>query len=104
MVQESLTNVRKHAQASIVIVRLARDGDATVVTIEDDGMGFDTGGVARSFGGGFGMTTMRERVEQVGGTLDVHTARGEGTRVIVRLGPEGARGTPTAAPADRAGR
>jgi two-component system nitrate/nitrite sensor histidine kinase NarX len=104
VVQEALTNVRKHAQASIVVVRLAREGDATVVTIEDDGVGFDAGGLARSFGGGFGMTTMRERVEQVGGTLDVHTAAGVGTRVVVRLGAEGSRGTPTAALADRAGR
>lgn len=99
VVQEALTNVRKHAHATTALVRITLEGEDTVLSIEDDGVGFDPGQLASSLGGGFGMTTMRERVEQVGGRLDVHTAAGQGTRLIVRLGPEVARVTSPASSA-----
>jgi signal transduction histidine kinase len=46
--------------------------------------------------GGFGMKSMRERVEQIGGSIDVHTAPGQGTKIVVRLDAEDTRGTPSA--------
>ena len=81
----------------------ARAGGATL-TVEDDGVGFDPSTVASSMEGGFGLASMRERVEQIGGTLDVHTAPNEGTRVVVRLEAEDTRGTPSTEAEDPAGR
>ena len=68
----------------------------TTLTIEDDGVGFDPSTVASSMDGGFGMASMRERVEQIGGSIDVHTAPNEGTTIVVRLDAEDTRGTPSA--------
>jgi signal transduction histidine kinase len=89
VVQEALTNVRKHAQATRATVRIQQEDGTPVLIVEDDGVGFSPGTVIQSFTGGFGMTSMRERVEQVGGTLDVHTSVGGGTRIVVRLSSEG---------------
>jgi two-component system nitrate/nitrite sensor histidine kinase NarX len=96
VVQEALTNVRKHAGASIVRIEL-RDGDGTpMLSVTDDGSGFDPTSVVASLTGGFGLRSMRERVELMGGTLDVHTAPGDGTRIVARLRPEGPHVAPTA--------
>ncbi|MCL6646621.1 MAG: sensor histidine kinase, partial [Dehalococcoidia bacterium] len=85
VIQEALTNVRKHAGASTVTVRLEnRDGELEI-SIEDDGCGFDASRVERQEGRSFGMQSMRERVERAGGALIIDSAPGEGTRVIVRL-------------------
>jgi signal transduction histidine kinase len=83
IVQEALTNVRKHAQARAVEIRFAREGAGATVTIADDGRGFDVGGVERAKGMHFGLLTMRERAESIGGTLQVHSAPGQGTKVIL---------------------
>ena len=104
VVQEALTNVRKHAGASHVTVRLDCRTADPVVSVEDDGVGFDPARAVRSLDGGFGLTSMRERVDQIGGTLDVHTAPGEGTRIVVHLGAEEARVAPAAASAGPARR
>jgi signal transduction histidine kinase len=96
VVQEALTNTRKHAGASRISVRIdCLDGGATL-TIEDDGVGFDPSTISSSMEGGFGLASMRERVEQIGGRLDVHTAPNEGTRIVVRLDAEDTVGTPSA--------
>ncbi|MFC1421052.1 sensor histidine kinase [Streptacidiphilus cavernicola] len=88
--QESLANIRKHAAAGRVDVRLhyadgvgtARDGSGTGVLLEvrDDGKGFSPGTA-----GGYGLRGMRARVEQVHGTVDVSSAPGEGTTVRVEI-------------------
>lgn len=104
VVQEALTNVRKHSGARRVVVRIDCTGPAPVLTVEDDGAGFDPARVAATMEGGFGLTSMRERVEQIGATLDVHTAPGEGTTIEVRLPHEEPGGTHSAPPADPARR
>ncbi len=96
VVQEALTNTRKHSHASRASVTIECDGPQTTLSIEDDGVGFDPASVAGSMEGGFGLASMRERVEQIGGTITVHTAPSEGTRITVRLEAEDTRGTPTA--------
>ncbi|MGY1773255.1 sensor histidine kinase [Blastococcus sp. SYSU D00813] len=78
--QEALTNVRRHAGASAVVVRVARVAGQVSVHVEDDGVGFDPAAVA-----GAGLEGLRGRVEQVGGEVDVASAPGEGTRVTVRV-------------------
>lgn len=96
VVQEALTNTRKHSRAKRVNVRIDCTGPVTTLAIEDDGVGFDPSTVSRSMEGGFGMASMRERVEQIGGRIDVHTAPNEGTTILVALDAEDMRGTPSA--------
>jgi two-component system nitrate/nitrite sensor histidine kinase NarX len=93
VVQEALTNTRKHADAGRVAVTIDCLPAGTTLTIEDDGVGFDPASVTGSMDGGFGLASMRERVSQIGGRLDVHTAPNEGTRITVRLEPEDTVGT-----------
>jgi two-component system sensor histidine kinase UhpB len=76
--QEALANVVDHAAATRVEVGLEIKPGFVVVTVFDDGRGFD---VERARGRGLGLLSMRERVSQFGGTLNVVTAPGQGTRV-----------------------
>jgi two-component system nitrate/nitrite sensor histidine kinase NarX len=96
VVQEALTNVRKHARATEVRVELGERDGTPVLSVADDGAGFDPSSVGPSMTGGFGLRSMRERVELLGGTLDVHTAPGSGTRIVATLRPEGPHVAPTA--------
>jgi signal transduction histidine kinase len=82
LVQESLTNVTRYAQASLVDVHLSRDGDEAVLRVDDDGVGFDPQQV-RS--GARGLAGMRFRVQSEGGQLEVRSAPGEGTSLVARL-------------------
>lgn len=82
IVQEALTNVARHATATQVAVHLARRRRRVVLTIVDDGAGFDTSEPRLT---GLGLTTMRERVEMMGGELRVRTARGRGTTIHVNV-------------------
>jgi two-component system nitrate/nitrite sensor histidine kinase NarX len=93
VVQEALTNTRKHAGAKRVAIRIDCLDGGTSLTIEDDGVGFDPATVSSSMEGGFGLASMRERVSQIGGRLDVHTAPNAGTTIVVRLDPEDTVGT-----------
>jgi signal transduction histidine kinase len=83
IVQEGLANVRKHAHASSARVVFALDAGQVQVRIEDDGVGFDVERISRSDGHRFGLRSMRERAAAIGGTLQVLSAPGCGTRVIV---------------------
>jgi two-component system nitrate/nitrite sensor histidine kinase NarX len=87
VIQEALTNVRKHARAGSARIRVAsgEPGGMLTIVIEDDGRGFDPGGTAVHRDGGFGVQTMRERIELVGGTLRVDSAPGRGTRVMAMV-------------------
>ena len=82
IVQEALTNVRKHARARRAEVRCARDGDVLMIRVSDDGVGFDP---SVPGGTGVGLETMRERAAAVGGVLTVRSAPGAGTTLEVRL-------------------
>jgi signal transduction histidine kinase len=81
IVQESLTNVRKHAKAAHASVELRRRGGSVLITVTDDGAGFDPGARRRSEMPQVGLTTMRERAESIGGTLTVESTPGRGTTV-----------------------
>ncbi len=88
IIQEALANVRKHAQArhSSVLWEIY-EGQARL-TVRDDGQGFNPAHVARR-GGCFGLQTMQERAESVGGTLTIKSQPGNGTQVIVRFPIQG---------------
>jgi len=83
IVQEALTNVRKHSQASAVRVMLRREGDDHYrVLIEDDGVGLDINqSQSATAGEHIGLSIMRERAEQIGAELKIESEPGEGTRV-----------------------
>ncbi len=79
--QEALTNVVKHAHATRVSIVLTRKDASVTAVIEDDGRGFDPGNTRE---GGYGLLGMRERVELIGGRLDVE-ANGAGTAVVAEV-------------------
>ena len=84
IVRESIQNIRKHAIASDVRVEVQLEDDELLVTVADDGVGFDSGfPVARE--GHFGMEQMRELAEDMGGSLLVEAVPGSGTRVHARI-------------------
>src|SRR5262249_17442368 len=87
IVQEALTNVVRHARASNVKIQLARDSDGVVrCSIRDDGQGFDMVGVlARKERGGLGLIGIRERLNAVGGTLQVHSEPRCGTELRIEI-------------------
>lgn len=80
-VQEALTNIRKHAQATQVNIQLSTTANDVNLVIEDNGQGFD----ANQQSDGFGLQGMRERVAAVSGTLQLETEPGSGCRIIVKL-------------------
>ncbi len=82
IVQESLTNAARHAQANQVQVRLAVGADGLDLRVVDNGCGFDTNG---DRAGRFGLLGMRERAQRVGAQLEVTSALGVGTQVRVRM-------------------
>jgi nitrate/nitrite-specific signal transduction histidine kinase len=83
IIQESLTNIRKHAQATHAWVRFERQGDQTHIIIQDDGRGFDPEQVRADSEEHFGLQIMRERAESVGARLELDPQLGHGTRVAV---------------------
>jgi signal transduction histidine kinase len=89
VVQEALQNVRKHAEAQAVGVRVAREGGTLVVEIRDDGRGFDVGAVAVRGRRNFGLQFMRERAELIGARFEVRSRPDGGTAVRLTI-PAGA--------------
>lgn len=89
IVQEALSNVRRHAHAARASVSLSERDGVLEIVVRDEGVGFDPSAAARS--GRFGLKTMRERARSLGGTLEVRSAPGAGTTVIatIPLAPEG---------------
>ncbi len=79
--QEALANVRKHARASHVLLELSRRNGTLCVSVTDDGVGFDKPAER----GHYGLSTMHERAESVGGGLKVTSRVGEGTRIELWL-------------------
>jgi two-component system nitrate/nitrite sensor histidine kinase NarX len=110
--QSALANVRRHAAARHVSVRLVAKPSIVVLNVEDDGAGFDATRLDAHADAHLGLAIMRERAESLGGTLDVTSAPGQGTRLEVRVParavgssreaqPCGARGALTLPVADK---
>lgn len=81
IVQEALTNVRKHSRGSTARVEIRRRNGRVVTSIIDNGVGFSAGARTRGEFPQFGLTTMRERAESVGGTLAIESTPGTGTAI-----------------------
>ncbi|HEV8402685.1 MAG TPA: sensor histidine kinase [Candidatus Limnocylindrales bacterium] len=87
--QEALQNVRKHAEASTVVVATRLDDDGWSLEVRDDGRGFDVGAVAARGRRNFGLQFMRERAELIGARFDVRSRPDGGTvvRLAIPTGP-----------------
>ena len=81
IIQESLANVRKHARATTATVDVRRRAGQLVVTISDDGVGFNPAARVRSDFPRFGLPTMQERAATIGGNLEIDSAPGRGTTI-----------------------
>lgn len=86
-IQEALMNVRKHAQVNEAIIRLEGDGQQVRLSIEDQGQGFDTTQRNQEDVSNFGLQIMHERIEKVGGSLEIKSTPGQGTQVILTYSP-----------------
>jgi signal transduction histidine kinase len=90
-IRELLTNIIKHSKAKNARVSLSRDENSLRVCVEDDGRGFDIngssvdGGGAVSAGGsaGFGLFSIREQLDRIGGTMHITSAPGQGCRIVL---------------------
>jgi signal transduction histidine kinase len=82
VVQESLTNCARHADAGEVRITVRKSGDHLFLSIKDDGSGFD---LRASSGRGFGLVGMEERIRKLGGTLTIHSANRQGTTIDVEV-------------------
>jgi signal transduction histidine kinase len=99
LVQEAVGNALRHARASVVRVTLRDESDALSLVVEDDGVGFDPAAVSRSArrGAHLGLLGMTERVRGAGGTIELESRPGAGSRVVARIpyerpGPDGLAG------------
>jgi signal transduction histidine kinase len=87
VLQEAIANVLKHARAANIRVTLRLSEQRLSVTIADDGAGFDVARARRESlrGGSFGLLGMQERLELIGGSLEIKSQPGEGTIVVALL-------------------
>jgi PAS domain S-box-containing protein len=83
VVQEAMTNIVRHAQATHVDILAVRRADRVTVMVEDDGVGFEPGRVQR--GDHFGLLGMKERAEALGGTVTLESSPGAGSTVVVEV-------------------
>lgn len=84
-VRELLLNVAKHAQAQHVWVRMSKADGQVELEVRDDGVGLDPAQAARTPETGFGMLSIRERLERLGGRMEVASRPGHGTQVVIRV-------------------
>jgi signal transduction histidine kinase len=90
IVQEALSNAARHAGASTVAVKVSATREKLVVTVADDGCGFDPTRIATATTGGFGLTSMAERARSVGGEVHLESRLDVGTTVELEV-PTGLR-------------
>jgi signal transduction histidine kinase len=85
VIQEAMTNARKHGRAADVRVSFERQDDQVRIFVADDGRGFDLEQLSSGADDHFGLAFMRERMAQVGGRLTIHSRPGAGTQVVLQV-------------------
>jgi signal transduction histidine kinase len=86
VIQEALTNVTKHARAKSVEIHVTRTIKHLECLVRDDGVGFDAPAVlANAARAGLGLIGIRERLNAVGGTVQIESAAGQGTKLLVKI-------------------
>jgi signal transduction histidine kinase len=83
VLQESLTNIAKHSKASHIAISLAQHKSRLIFSVEDNGRGFDVPSMSANptIQNGFGLVSMRERVELSSGEFEIYSAEGKGTTI-----------------------
>jgi two-component system sensor histidine kinase DegS len=87
VVQEALTNIRRHSKATKAGVKLHFNEKQILLTIEDNGRGFTEDDKARSLTDTkkLGIIGIRDRIGSLGGTFDIYTETGKGTQIVIKL-------------------
>lgn len=85
VIQESLTNIARHAKASQASVRMMREEETIRIEVEDNGQGFDAAAILRSDDAGLGILGMQERIQLIGGQFRLSSKPGKGTKIAVEL-------------------
>jgi signal transduction histidine kinase len=85
VIQEALTNIARHANATHVTVLIRRDRDELEIIVEDNGCGFDVAAILKSNDRGLGILGMQERIQLIGGHLKLSSIPQKGTRICVNL-------------------
>lgn len=87
IIQEALHNIIKHARVNRAKVTISYGGKQLLISIQDEGVGFDPGEIENRIGAGghFGLISMRERAELLGGGIELKSAPGQGTGIILAL-------------------
>jgi signal transduction histidine kinase len=82
IMREGLSNIEQHAQAKLVNLSLLWDDSDLVITLEDDGTGFDPDGISGF--GHFGVQIMQQRIKEINGSIEVASAPGQGSKIVLR--------------------
>jgi len=85
VIQEALTNARKHGAASTVCIEVGQDGDQTCIAVTDDGCGFDLERLEPDPSHHFGLVIMRERMARIEGSVTIESGHGAGTSVKLKV-------------------
>lgn len=85
IVQEALSNVRKHAEATRATIRVAAGDDEVTIVVEDDGKGFDVDKTEKGDLTKFGLRNMKERADSIHGSLFVESRPENGTKVTLKI-------------------
>jgi signal transduction histidine kinase len=83
--QEAMANAVKHAAARNIDIKLRYESDSLMLSVQDDGSGFDTENIIPLGIGHYGLTGMRERAERIGGRLTLKSQIGRGTELLVEV-------------------
>lgn len=89
IVQEAMSNIRKHALAKHVWIDLVRQGSSLILTIKDDGFGFDPERTQSKFKPSYGLAMMRERAVLIGAQFQIQSGPNEGSKIILKLSLNG---------------
>jgi two-component system sensor histidine kinase DegS len=82
-IQELLSNIARHSQATQVIIQMDSSATGIRVSIEDNGNGFDVENAPEK--GGMGLKIIRDRVQMLGGTMEVHSSLGHGAHILFQI-------------------
>jgi signal transduction histidine kinase len=85
VIQEALSNSRKHGSAANVNVAIGMNRTHALVTVADDGAGFDSNEIGTAGNGHFGLAFMRERMQQIGGSMEIESRPGAGTVLTLHV-------------------
>lgn len=89
IIQELLTNIAKHANASRLVIKALRENNHVRISVSDNGNGFDVDAVLqpeiRHAGNGIGLTIVEQRVDLIGGTVEIQSSRDRGTTTIITI-------------------